>query len=31
VRATPADHFRIGNITQTFETTLLLKLVDRAA
>ena len=29
VKATPADHFRIGNITETFETTLLLKLVEQ--
>ena len=29
VKATPADHFRIGNITETFETTLLLRLVEQ--
>ena len=29
MKATPADHFRIGNITETFETTLLLKLVEQ--
>jgi D-alanyl-D-alanine carboxypeptidase len=29
VRATKADHFRIGNVTESFTTTLLLQLVDQ--
>ena len=29
VRSTLADHFRIGNITETFDTTVLLKLVEQ--